>query len=176
MCDLCVRFMSHNKFGLWELGVTHVLNAAHGKICCKGNDDFYGTTVKYYGIPANDLPTFDLSPFFYPAAEFIHRALTSDGKPSHSFFQTWHWDNTSVSAFCLLWLFRKGVCALCCRCKSLSYAGAGLSDDSSPSQPPVLNTLCATETLDFSQQRLLKTTHQTGPKTSRVNRVKSSDC
>ncbi|XP_017268245.1 dual specificity protein phosphatase 13-like isoform X1 [Kryptolebias marmoratus] len=75
-----VRFMSHDKFGLWQLGVTHVLNASHGKLCCKGSDDFYGTTVKYYGVPANDLPTFDLSPFFYPAAEFIHLALTSGGK------------------------------------------------------------------------------------------------
>ncbi|XP_073337910.1 dual specificity protein phosphatase 13A-like [Pagrus major] len=73
-------FMSHDKLGLWQLGVTHVLNAAHGKLCCKGSDDFYGTTVKYYGVPANDLPTFDLSPFFYPAAEFIHQALTSGGK------------------------------------------------------------------------------------------------
>uniref|UniRef100_A0A3B4WKU9 Si:ch211-223p8.8 n=1 Tax=Seriola lalandi dorsalis TaxID=1841481 RepID=A0A3B4WKU9_SERLL len=72
-------FMSHDKFGLWQLGITHVLNAAHGKLCCKGSDDFYGTTVKYFGVPANDLPTFDLSPFFYPAAEFIHLALTSGG-------------------------------------------------------------------------------------------------
>lgn len=71
--------MSHDKLGLWQLGVTHVLNAAHGKLCCKGSDDFYGTTVKYYGVPANDLPTFDLSPFFHPAAEFIHQALTSGG-------------------------------------------------------------------------------------------------
>lgn len=77
---MCVRFMSHSRLGLWQLGVTHVLNAAHGKLCCKGSDDFYGTTVKYYGVPANDLPTFDLSPFFYPAAEFIHQALTSGGK------------------------------------------------------------------------------------------------
>ncbi|XP_070697311.1 dual specificity protein phosphatase 13A-like isoform X3 [Pempheris klunzingeri] len=75
-------FMSHDKLGLWQLGVTHVLNAAHGKLCCKGSDDFYGTTVKYYGVPANDLPTFDLSPFFYPAAEFIHQALTSGGAVS----------------------------------------------------------------------------------------------
>ncbi|XP_035518995.1 dual specificity protein phosphatase 13-like isoform X2 [Morone saxatilis] len=75
-----MRFMSHDKLGLWQLGITHVLNAAHGKLCCKGSDDFYGTTVKYYGVPANDLPTFDLSPFFYPAAEFIHQALTSGGK------------------------------------------------------------------------------------------------
>ncbi|CAJ1067535.1 dual specificity protein phosphatase 13-like [Xyrichtys novacula] len=73
-------FMSHDKLGLWQLGITHVLNAAHGKLCCKGSDDFYGTTVKYLGVPANDLPTFDLSPFFYPAAEFIHQALTSGGK------------------------------------------------------------------------------------------------
>ncbi|CAL9687963.1 unnamed protein product [Knipowitschia caucasica] len=73
-------FMSHDKFGLWQLGVTHVLNASHGKLCCKGTDDFYGTTVKYYGVPANDLPTFDLTPFFYPAAEFIHQALATEGK------------------------------------------------------------------------------------------------
>lgn len=72
-------FMSHDRLGLWQLGITHVLNASHGKLCCKGNEDFYGTTVKYYGVPANDLPTFDLSPFFCPAAEFIHQALTSGG-------------------------------------------------------------------------------------------------
>lgn len=76
---VCVRFMSHDKFGLYQLGITHVLNASHGKLCCKGSDDFYGTTVKYYGVPANDLPTFDLSPYFYPAAEFIHQGLTSGG-------------------------------------------------------------------------------------------------
>ncbi|XP_061600929.1 dual specificity protein phosphatase 13A-like [Cololabis saira] len=69
-----------DMYGLWQLDITHVLNAAHGKLCCKGTDDFYGTTVKYYGVPANDLPTFDLSPFFHPAAMFIHQALTSGGK------------------------------------------------------------------------------------------------
>lgn len=109
MRDSCVRFMSHNKLGLWQLGVTHVLNAAHGKLCCKGNEDFYGTTVKYYGVPANDLPTFDLAPFFHPAAEFIHRALSSGGKlSSHRFFKTWHWSKTSLYLhFCLLWFAGK---------------------------------------------------------------------
>ncbi|CAL8284814.1 unnamed protein product [Arctogadus glacialis] len=53
-------YMSHDKFGPWQMGVTHVLNAAHGKMCCKGSADFYGTTVKYHGVPASDLPTFDL--------------------------------------------------------------------------------------------------------------------
>lgn len=73
------RHMSHDRYGLWRLGITHVLNAAHGKMCCKGRDDFYGTTVKYYGVPANDLPTFDISPFFYPSAHYIHEALSTTG-------------------------------------------------------------------------------------------------
>ncbi|ROL49551.1 Dual specificity protein phosphatase 13 isoform A [Anabarilius grahami] len=72
-------YMSHDRYGLWRLGITHVLNAAHGKMCCKGSDDFYGTTVKYYGVPANDLPTFDISPFFYPSAHYIHDALSTTG-------------------------------------------------------------------------------------------------
>lgn len=122
------------------------------------------------------LPTFDLSPFFYPAAEFIHLALTSDGKTLTQLLA----DLTLRQHICLHFLsfatFRKGVCALCCWCESLSCAGPGLPDDPSPSQPPVLRTLCATETLDFSQQRLLKTPYQTAPKTPRVNRVKSSNC
>ncbi|KAI1894270.1 hypothetical protein AGOR_G00114080 [Albula goreensis] len=72
-------FMSHDRYGLWKLGITHVLNAAHGKTCCKGSDDFYGTTVDYYGVPACDLPTFDLSPYFIPAAEYIHKTLNKPG-------------------------------------------------------------------------------------------------
>ncbi|XP_051503711.1 dual specificity protein phosphatase 13-like [Myxocyprinus asiaticus] len=64
-------YMSHGRYGLWKLGITHVLNAAHGKMCCKGSDDLYGTTVKYNGVPASDLPTFDISPFFYPSAHYI---------------------------------------------------------------------------------------------------------
>ncbi|XP_053088342.1 dual specificity protein phosphatase 13A family protein isoform X2 [Pangasianodon hypophthalmus] len=28
-------YMSHDRYGLWRLGITHVLNAAHGKMCCK---------------------------------------------------------------------------------------------------------------------------------------------
>ncbi|MBN3294921.1 DS13A phosphatase, partial [Amia calva] len=72
-------FMSHDRYALWKMGITHVLNAAHGKMCCKGSHDFYGTTIDYNGVPANDLPGFDLSPYFYPSAQFIHGALTSPG-------------------------------------------------------------------------------------------------
>lgn len=66
---------------------------------------------------------------------------------------------------------RKGVCALCCRCESLSCVGPGLPDDLSPPQSSVLYTLCATETLDFSKQRLPATAYSAGQKTAR-ERVK----
>ncbi|KAK3553364.1 hypothetical protein QTP70_003477 [Hemibagrus guttatus] len=28
-------YMSHDRYELWRIGITHVLNAAHGKMCCK---------------------------------------------------------------------------------------------------------------------------------------------
>ncbi|CAI5774191.1 specificity phosphatase 13-like [Podarcis lilfordi] len=70
---------AHSRFGLWKMGISHVLNAAHGKIFCHEPHDFYGTTIEYYGVPADDLPDFDMTPYFYPAAEFIHKALTTPG-------------------------------------------------------------------------------------------------
>ncbi|KAJ7324414.1 hypothetical protein JRQ81_017434 [Phrynocephalus forsythii] len=70
---------AHNRYGLWKMGISHVLNAAHGRIFCQGSHEFYGTTIEYYGVPAYDLPDFDLSPYFYPAAEFIHKALATPG-------------------------------------------------------------------------------------------------
>jgi len=37
-------------------------------------------SVTYHGIEAHDSPTFDMSVNFYPAAEFIHKALTGGGE------------------------------------------------------------------------------------------------
>lgn len=76
---LSFRVIAHNRFGLWKMGISHVLNAAHGMIFCKGSHGFYGPGIEYYGVPAYDLPNFDLSPYFYPAAEFIHKALSIPG-------------------------------------------------------------------------------------------------
>ncbi|XP_019352758.1 dual specificity protein phosphatase 13 [Alligator mississippiensis] len=70
---------AHNRFGLWKMGITHVLNAAHGTMFCQGGHDFYGTTIDYYGIPAYDLPDFNISQYFSSAAEFIHKALNTPG-------------------------------------------------------------------------------------------------
>ncbi|NXJ66128.1 DS13B phosphatase, partial [Rostratula benghalensis] len=61
------------------MGVTHVLNAAHGTAYSHGGQDFYGATIVYYGVPAHDLPSFDISQFFFPAAQFIHTALNTPG-------------------------------------------------------------------------------------------------
>ncbi|NXQ08285.1 DS13B phosphatase, partial [Vidua macroura] len=65
------------------MGVTHVLNAAHGTSYSHGGQDFYGATIDYYGVPAHDLPSFDISQFFFSAAQFIHNALNT---PGDSFF------------------------------------------------------------------------------------------
>lgn len=73
--------VAQNKNTLCKMGITHVLNAAHSKQGSIGDQSFYGDTCVYYGIPAEDSDNFDLSQYFRPAADFIHKALkTKDGK------------------------------------------------------------------------------------------------
>ncbi|KAF7204282.1 dual specificity protein phosphatase 13A [Nothobranchius furzeri] len=71
--------VANDRYALWKLGITHVVNAAHGRTYCQGSQDFYGPSVEYYGVPADDSPTFDLSRYFFPTAERIHNALDTDG-------------------------------------------------------------------------------------------------
>ncbi|XP_071987299.1 dual specificity protein phosphatase 13A isoform X1 [Engystomops pustulosus] len=70
---------ANNRYELWKLGITHVLNAAHGRRYSEDNPDFYGTSITYHGVPANDVPEFDLSKYFYTASAFIYKALTTPG-------------------------------------------------------------------------------------------------
>uniref|UniRef100_A0A670ZT43 Dual specificity phosphatase 13A n=1 Tax=Pseudonaja textilis TaxID=8673 RepID=A0A670ZT43_PSETE len=72
-------FSVPRRFDLWKMGISHVLNAAHGTLFCQESHEFYGTTIEYHGVPAHDLPNFDLSLYFYSSAEFIHKALTTPG-------------------------------------------------------------------------------------------------
>ncbi|XP_010754988.3 dual specificity protein phosphatase 13 [Larimichthys crocea] len=73
--------VAQNRKTLHKLGITHVLNAAHSKQGSIGDQSFYGNTCVYYGISAEDSDHFDLSQYFKPAADFIHKALKSkDGK------------------------------------------------------------------------------------------------
>ncbi|XP_068115071.1 dual specificity protein phosphatase 13A-like [Hyperolius riggenbachi] len=74
--DLCI---ANDRYEVWKLGITHILNAAHGNRHSQGSHGFYGASITYHGVPANDSPKFDISKYFYSASEFIHKALSSPG-------------------------------------------------------------------------------------------------
>nr|XP_019601400.1 PREDICTED: dual specificity phosphatase DUPD1 [Rhinolophus sinicus] len=68
-----------DRYRLQKAGFTHVLNAAHGPRNVDTGPEYYrDMAIEYHGVEADDLPTFDLSVFFYSAASFIHRALHCD--------------------------------------------------------------------------------------------------
>lgn len=73
------RSVANDRYSLWKLGITHVVNVAHGRMHCQGSHDFYGSTVDYYGVPADDSPSFDLSRHFFPSADYIQSALDRAG-------------------------------------------------------------------------------------------------
>ncbi|XP_053306994.1 dual specificity phosphatase 29-like [Spea bombifrons] len=67
-----------DRYSLEKNGFTHILNAAHGRWNVDTGAEYYSDiTVEYYGVEAEDLPRFDLSQYFYPAAQFIHTALNN---------------------------------------------------------------------------------------------------
>ena len=81
-CWLFSSATAKDKGLLGTLGVTHVLNAADGPQHIDTGACFYDDTdIVYYGVEAADHKTFDLSPFFQPAADFIHDALAQKGRP-----------------------------------------------------------------------------------------------
>uniref|UniRef100_A0A8D3DAX5 Dual specificity protein phosphatase n=1 Tax=Scophthalmus maximus TaxID=52904 RepID=A0A8D3DAX5_SCOMX len=66
---------------LVSLGVTHVVNAAHGPRHIDTGSRFYkDTNVLYHGVEAPDCKDFDLCPFFTETADFIHGALSHKGR------------------------------------------------------------------------------------------------
>ncbi|XP_063814742.1 dual specificity phosphatase 29-like isoform X3 [Pseudophryne corroboree] len=75
-----------DRYGLEKSGFTHILNAAHGRWNVDTGEEYYSDmTVEYYGVEAEDLPKFNLSQFFYPAAKFIHTALTSSSNTAQQY-------------------------------------------------------------------------------------------
>ncbi|XP_069836952.1 dual specificity phosphatase 29 [Dendropsophus ebraccatus] len=65
-----------DRYGLEKSGITHILNAAHGRWNVDTGAEYYrDMDIEYYGVEAADLPSFNLGQFFYPAAEFIHMAM-----------------------------------------------------------------------------------------------------
>ncbi|XP_068950803.1 serine/threonine/tyrosine-interacting-like protein 2 [Petaurus breviceps papuanus] len=64
-----------NKGRLKRLGVTHILNAAHGTGVYTGPEFYNGLEIQYLGIEVDDFPEVDISQHFRKAAEFLDEAL-----------------------------------------------------------------------------------------------------
>ncbi|KAF7646584.1 hypothetical protein LDENG_00185090 [Lucifuga dentata] len=80
---------ARDKGTLHSLGITHIVNAAHGPPSPSPGLCFYVNTgprfyrdmsVDYYGVEADDAIEFILSPFFYPTARYIRAALAMGGR------------------------------------------------------------------------------------------------
>lgn len=78
MC-VCDRQTARDRYGLQKLGVTHVLNAAEGErnSVCTGAGYYSNMDIDYYGIEADDIPSFNISVHFFTAAEYMRRVLSN---------------------------------------------------------------------------------------------------
>ncbi|KAM9011629.1 LOW QUALITY PROTEIN: dual specificity protein phosphatase 13B-like [Ara ararauna] len=71
---------ARSKTTLQSLNITHILNAADGPYNINTGAKYYeDLQIEYYGIEAFDDPSFNLSIFFYDAANFISKALNTSG-------------------------------------------------------------------------------------------------
>lgn len=64
-----------NKSRLKRLGITHILNAAHGTGVYTGPEFYSGLDIQYLGLEVDDFPEVDISRHFRKAAEFLDEAL-----------------------------------------------------------------------------------------------------
>uniref|UniRef100_A0A671PFI2 Dual specificity protein phosphatase n=1 Tax=Sinocyclocheilus anshuiensis TaxID=1608454 RepID=A0A671PFI2_9TELE len=70
---------ARNRAKLKGMGITHILNAANslkGKVNT-GVAYYQGRSLNYYDVPAVDKCSFKVSEYFFPAAQFIHQALSN---------------------------------------------------------------------------------------------------
>lgn len=68
-----------DKYKLKRLGITHILNAAEGtwNSVDTGPGYYSDMDIVYYGVVAEDVATFDLSQYFFSAAQFIQKTLSN---------------------------------------------------------------------------------------------------
>ncbi|BFZ22177.1 hypothetical protein BsWGS_25216 [Bradybaena similaris] len=65
------------------MGITHVVNVCMGRMFSQTNtsSEFYKVhDIEFFGIPAMDIPNFNLLSYLRPAADFIDEALGKKGK------------------------------------------------------------------------------------------------
>ncbi|XP_069719407.1 dual specificity protein phosphatase 13B-like [Phaenicophaeus curvirostris] len=71
-------YIARDKEQLSRMGISHVVNAAAGRLSIDTGPKFYrDLPVDYYGVEAEDNPNFNLSIYFYPVARYIKAALNS---------------------------------------------------------------------------------------------------
>uniref|UniRef100_A0A8C0UPJ2 Dual specificity protein phosphatase n=1 Tax=Cyanistes caeruleus TaxID=156563 RepID=A0A8C0UPJ2_CYACU len=74
------EWAARSKTTLQSLNITHILNAADGPCSINTGAKYYADLqIEYYGVEAFDDPSFNISVFFYDAANFIGKALNSSG-------------------------------------------------------------------------------------------------
>lgn len=73
------RDTAKDKYTLKKLGITHILNAAEGtwNNVDTGAGYYSDMDIVYYGVVAEDVATFDLSQYFFSAAQFIEKTLSN---------------------------------------------------------------------------------------------------
>ncbi|XP_005988315.1 dual specificity protein phosphatase 13B [Latimeria chalumnae] len=71
-------YTARDKGVLHDLGITHIVNAASGRFHVNTGATFYSNMqIDYYGVEADDDPTFDMSPYFHPVSKFMRAGLSS---------------------------------------------------------------------------------------------------
>ena len=65
-----IFFLLFYRGGLEEVAITHIVNAAEGKWnnVLTGAVYYRDMDIQYYGIEADDTPTFNMSQYFYPSS------------------------------------------------------------------------------------------------------------
>ncbi|KAI7805543.1 putative inactive dual specificity phosphatase 27-like [Triplophysa rosa] len=72
---------ARDKPMLYNMGITHIVNAASGPPHVNTGPRFYrDMSIDYYGVEADDSSEFVMSVFFYSTARFIRAALSKNGK------------------------------------------------------------------------------------------------
>ncbi|XP_055026602.2 uncharacterized protein [Misgurnus anguillicaudatus] len=72
---------ARDKPMLYNMGITHIVNAASGPPHVNTGPCFYrDMSIDYYAVEADDSSDFMMSVFFYPVARFIRAALSKNGK------------------------------------------------------------------------------------------------
>ncbi len=80
-CVCFLRVAARDKSMLYNMGITHIVNAASGPPHVNTGPRFYrDMNIHFYGVEADDSSDFIISVFFYPTARFIRAALSKNGE------------------------------------------------------------------------------------------------